>query len=224
MKVMIHACPERMWYVEQFLVPSLEGAEIRIWNDTEHRGNLRSCMDAFAACEGEGDTWHIQDDVLLCRDFLRKAGAFPAGVVVYGFCCEYFLDDPEIFGEVYMPDVWHSFQCVRIPDAWARECAEWYATRRWEWESMDLALPALEATNRGDDAFFREFLQCRHGEATAINARPNLAEHVDLLIGGSVLHQYRDYQARAYWWEDEDLVAALRYELRERRLGSWAVT
>ena len=222
MKVMIHAIPERMWYVEDYLAPSLAGAEIRIWNDAGRRGNLRSCMEAFAACEGEGETWHIQDDVLLCRDFLQRAGSFPAGVPVYGFCCEYFLDDPGVSGEVYMEDCWHSFQCVRIPDAWARECAEWVLSRQWERESFNLSLPAFEAAGEGDDTFFREYLLARHGTGTAINARPNLAEHVDLLLGGSSLHQYRDYQARAHWWEDGDLVAGLRYALRERRLGAWA--
>ena len=76
MKVLIHACPKRMWYVEGFLLPELkrQGAdEVEVWNDTEGKGNLRACMEAFAA-RGTGDegTWHIQDDVLLCRDFVER--------------------------------------------------------------------------------------------------------------------------------------------------------
>ena len=224
-KVMIHAVPERMWYVEGFLIPALErqGADaIRLWSDEDHRGNLRSCMDAFAACEGDGDTWHVQDDVLLCRDFVERARGFEPGTVIYGFCCPYFLDDPGQTGRVYMPAAWHSFQCVRIPDGFARECAEWYASAAWQSSPESAELVMLDATNTGDDGFFREFLLDRHGEGTAINAKPNLAEHVDLLLGGSVLHQYRDYPARATWWSDELLVAELRHELRERRLGSFA--
>ncbi len=53
MKVLIHTCPQRMWYVEAFLAPELErqGAdEVEIWNDAERKGNLRACMEAFAAC------------------------------------------------------------------------------------------------------------------------------------------------------------------------------
>lgn len=39
MKILIHACPERMWYVEGFLVPALRslGTEPAIWNDAERR-------------------------------------------------------------------------------------------------------------------------------------------------------------------------------------------
>ena len=224
LRVMIHACPGRMWYVDGFLVPSLraQGIEPRVWNDTDGRGCLGSCMAAFAACEGDGDTWHIQDDVLLCRDFTRSAGGIPEGEVVYGFACEYFTDDVGLTGRVYAPDAWHSFQCVRIPDAWARECAEWFGSRRWVSESDNLTLDALAAANEGDDTFFREYMLARHGESSVINLRPNLVEHVDLLLGGSVLHQWRDYRAASAYWPDPDLTGQLRAELKARRLGAWA--
>ena len=127
MKVMIHACPIRMWYVEGFLVPELErqGAdEITVWCDTEKQGNLRACMAAFSACTGDGGTWHIQDDVLLCRDFVKRCRAHDEGVV-YGFCNETFRDDPQQAGRLSVADAWHSFQCVRIPDSYARDCAAW---------------------------------------------------------------------------------------------------
>ena len=228
MRILIHAVPRRMWYVDEFLIPSLlaqgaDLAEVDVWLDDTGRGNLCSCMDAFAACpEDGGGTWHIQDDVLVCRDFVRRARELDEGVV-YGFCCLWFGDDPDQTGRAYMPDAWHSFQCVRIPDAWARECAEWYSSGAWETESPNMELPAHKAGNRGDDSFFREFLQCRHGDGTVFNCRPNLVEHVDLLLGGSGLHQYREYRATAHYFDDTDLVDQLRTELRARRLGSWAV-
>ena len=218
MEVLIHACPERMWYVEGYLIPELErqGADrIRVWNDAEKRGNLYACMEAFAAMEGDGATWHLQDDVLPCRDFVKRCRQHDAGVV-FGFCCEYFLDNPEICGPVYLEDAWHSFQCVRIPDPWARECAEWFFSGAWR-SSPCPELPVLKATNRGDDTFFREFLIERHGMETGENLKPNLVEHVDLLIGGSLLHQYRDYLARAYYWEDREALERLREWLRRRK-------
>lgn len=224
MTVLIHACPERMWYVEGFLIPALEAqgaGSIEIWNDEDHMGCLRSCMEAFAARTGDGGTWHIQDDVLISADFVRTARQYDDGVVC-GFACAYFTDDVEQTGRVYMPDAWHSFQCVRIPDPWARECAEWYFSGAWQAESLDPDLPALEAANKGDDGFFREFLLCRHGEGTVVNLKPNIVEHVDLLLGGSVLHPWREYRATAHWWTENDLTAQLRAELKARRLGSWA--
>lgn len=219
MQVVIHACPPRMWYVEEFMLPALraQGADrIEIWNDTAGRGNLLACMDCFAARpEGDGGAWHIQDDVLICRDFVERCRANDRGVV-YGFACEYFLDDPGQTGRVYVPDAWHSFQCVRIPDAWARECAAWYFSGQWV-ESPKPELYGLDAEGKGDDSFFHEFLECRHGGETVLNMAPNLVEHVDLLIGGSVLNQWRDYLARAHFWDDPELVRELREQLRERR-------
>ena len=100
MKILIHACPQRMWYVQEFLAPALQaqGAdEIEIWNDAEGRGNLASCMASFAARTGDGGTWHIQDDVLPCRDFVERCRQNDEGVV-YGFCNEQFTwpqDDGE---------------------------------------------------------------------------------------------------------------------------------
>ena len=49
MHYMIHACPQRMWYVEGFLIPSMKAQgiseeEITVWNDTEGKGNLFSSM------------------------------------------------------------------------------------------------------------------------------------------------------------------------------------
>ena len=74
-RYLIHACPRRMWYVEEYLIPSMlkQGiakGDIRVYNDKEGEGNLRACMKAFALCEGiPGGTWHLQDDVCICRNF-----------------------------------------------------------------------------------------------------------------------------------------------------------
>ena len=55
MRYMIHACPQRMWYVNDYLLPSLKAQgipeeEIAIWNDTEGKGTLFSCLESFKAC------------------------------------------------------------------------------------------------------------------------------------------------------------------------------
>jgi hypothetical protein len=208
MKVLIHACPKRMWYVEGFLVPELErqGADkIEVWNDTEGKGNLRACMEAFAAQSGEDGTWHIQDDVLLCRDFVERCRQHDEGVV-YGFCNEAFTDDPLQTGHVNVEDAWHSFQCVRIPDAYARECAAWL-----EGPGKTSGMYSIWIqSGKMDDDVFRTFLIDRHGRENVLNLKPNLVEHVDWIVGGSVLHPWRGYIARAHFWDDEDLVRELK--------------
>jgi hypothetical protein len=70
--------------------------------------------------------------------------------------------------------------------------------------------------NKGDDTFFHEFMACWHPYDVVENVRPNLVEHVDWLLGGSTLHHFRDYLARAEYWEDDELVEALRTQIRAR--------
>lgn len=218
MKFLIHACPDRLWYVNNYLIPSLRGqgaAEIRVWTDTEHAGNLRACMAAFASCDGDGGTWHLQDDVLICSDFVKRCADHDEGLI-YGFACANFDDRLEAFGRVYVEDAWHSFQCVRIPDRYARECAEWVLSEAWRKESGSAELPILWQLGKGDDTFFHEFIISRYGWETAYNARPNLVEHVDFVVGGSVLHPWRDYLARAAYWDEPELVQ----DLKRRMLGN----
>jgi hypothetical protein len=218
MQVMIHAVPERMWYVRDFLLPALTGQgipedHVRVWLDDEGKGNLIACMESFAALEGvPGGTWHLQDDVLVSSDFAARARENDEGVV-YGFCCRYFRDDPALAGTVYPPDAWHSFQCVRVPNDWAAACARWFFTDRWL-EAAEL-LPLARA-GKGDDSFFHTWLELYHGREPAVNLAPNLAEHVDWLIGGSVLHAWRDYFARSDAWAEPEAVEALREALKKR--------
>lgn len=225
MKILIHACPKRMWYVEEFLVPELraQGAkDIEIWNDEERKGNLKACMDSFAARKGDGGTWHLQDDVLPCRDFVKRCEEHDEGLV-YGFTCRNFNDRLDACGIVYMPDAWNSFQCVRIPDALARECAAWVRGKEWETESPETQLSTLWQLNKGDDTFFHEFMNCRHGTEIALNLKPNLVEHVDWLIGGSAIGHWRDFLARSEFWEDAALVEELRVKIRKRKTDGMSI-
>ena len=131
MEIMIHACPSRMWYVNDYMIPSLieQGIprkEIVVWNDADGMGNLKSCMLSFAECaKYEGDTWHLQDDVLICRDFTERID-IEEDVVVCGFCHTLF----EPFNRPmpgYAPAVfmYNSFPCIRIPNRIAGEFVEW---------------------------------------------------------------------------------------------------
>ena len=215
MKILIHACPQRMWYVRDFLIPMLQeqGAEqIEVWNDIHQKGNLRSCMDSFAARIGDGGTWHIQDDVLPCRDFVKRCEEHDEGLV-YGFCCRNFNDRLDAGGEVYVCDAWHSFQCVRIPDAYARDCARWFYASEWTNNCIP-EIPILFARKQGDDTFFHEYININHGYETALNLKPNLVEHLDWLLGGSSLQKWRDYIARAEFFEDLDLVDELSERIK----------
>lgn len=202
---MIHACPKRMWYVEGYLVPKLveQGIpkkSIVVWNDETGKGNLISCMEAFKWC-GENPvkdgTWHLQDDALPSADFAKaaKAAEKETGGVICGFQIKYIARGGRgrcrnytQYGLVPVtksgwPSKWWSFQCVRIPDQIAGECAEWFYEEAVHAEEMRSRLES----GKNDDWFFSVFLMRRHPEDTVLCLVPNVVEHIADLIGGSSL-------------------------------------
>lgn len=218
MRVMIHACPDRMWYVNDFLVPDLTDqgvTEITVWNDERRQGNLQSCMAAFASCTGDGGTWHIQDDVLIAGDFAERAEAAQGDKIVCGFVSDAYGPDPNHKGTVYMPDMWNSFPCIYIPNLVAEEFVEWFREDAWKVDAGPQAF-ALYDIGMGDDWFFREFILARHGWETAVNLAPCLVEHVDWLVGGSVANRYRGFLTRASWFPDADRVEQLQNRINKR--------
>lgn len=217
---MIHACPQRMWYVEEFLLPSMlaQGIlarDIEIRNDTDGRGNLTMCMESFRDCgKRTGGTWHLQDDVILSRDFAERTGkGFDPELVTCGFACRNFGPGMQESGKVPTVFMWYSFQCVYIPNRIAGECAEWFysqAVRRSAYETKI-------AENRHDDWFFRQFMLERDPDGRVVNLRPNLADHIDYLIGGTIINPLRRIQVnRAEFFPDGDLVEELERKLADR--------
>ena len=218
MRYMIHACPQRMWYVREHLIPSMEAQgilpqELTVWNDTDGKGNLFSCMESFRACgEREGGTWHLQDDVIVSRNFAEKTRAHDEGVVC-GFGCQNFGPSMQERGLVHVIFMWYSFQCIRIPSELAGECAEWFFT-----DAMHRTQYAAQVVDRRhDDWFWREFLLERHRDGWVTNLAPNLVDHVDFLIGGTLINQQRNLQInRAAFFTDRDLVEELERKIKDR--------
>ena len=50
----------------------------------------------------------------------------------------------------------------------------------------------------------------------AINLNPNIVDHIDYLIGGTVNSSKRSMQIRSRFWQDEYLVEELEKKLKER--------
>lgn len=218
MRYMIHACPQRMWYVNDFLIPSMrvQGIpedEITVWNDTEGKGNLFSCMEAFRACgEREGGTWHIQDDVILSRDFAEKTRAHDEGVVC-GFGCRNFGPFMDNVGRAPARFMWYSFQCIRIPDELAGECSKWFFDEAVNWPRYTMWV----AERKHDDSFWRDFILERHGDLWVTNLSPNIVDHIDYLMGGTTINRLRSAKInRSACFPDEDLVEALAEQLKNR--------
>lgn len=197
MRYMIHAYPGRMWYVEGYLVPKLKSLGIRardivVWNDDGGKGNLLSCVEAFAWCgahKTKSGTWHLQDDVVPCHDFGKRTKE--ADGVVCGFRADNLkgtrrsrLGAWNAGGTVKPADMWWSFQCIHIPDDLAGECALWF----YETSSRDAACAEYLTKRTGDDSFFRAFLMTKHPTMDVTQVSPNLVTHIAELIGGSTVN------------------------------------
>ena len=217
MRIMIHAAPQRMAYVEGYLVPELrrQGAkDITVWMDREGKGNLVSCLESFASLRAvPGGTWHLQDDALPAADFVRRAEAHDSGIVC-GFCCRDFNHGRgcDKDGLQRAREMWYSFQCLRVPNGTAAAFADWAYSVREEPIYRD-----WWATGKRDDAFWRAFVQNRIPGVTVLNLAPNLVEHVDFLIGGSLINRGRAIAVlRSSRWEDKGELDSLKEWLRDR--------
>lgn len=214
---MIHACLKRMWYVNDFIIPSMleqgiDRGDIEVWLDEKREGCLKACMECFREVSKRGSgRWHLQDDILISADFAEKTREFDDGIVA-GYCNDEFGPDVAVSGRCPAVFLWNSFPCIRLPDEIAGECVEWVyneATKRPKYQTWF-------ASGKRDDSFFHDFLDEVHERDWYYNLKPNIVEHVDFLIGGSVANKYRGHQSRASFWTDENRVEELKARLATR--------
>lgn len=217
-KYMIHAVPKRMWYVENYLIPSMleQGInrdDIRIHNDILKENNLTACMHAFQEVDtSETGTWHLQDDVIISHDFKEQTDKYNHGIVC-GFKSMY--DGENEAGDVPATKMWFSFLCIRIPNLVARGCAKWVLNyiignpiyKEW-WEN-----------GKNDDMLFRKYVWENYPNERAFNIAPNIVDHIDYLIGGTVNSSKRIVQIRSKHWTDEYLVDRLAKQLEKDNHG-----
>ena len=213
----IHACPQREWYVNDYLIPSMleQGIpreNIEVWLDDTHMGNLISCMKCFEHYGTKGGgRWHLQDDVCISSDFAEKTAQYDDGIV-----CGFFRHDWQCMqarhGSVPAVFMWNSFQCVRIPDELAGECAEWFfLDAAWR----DTYKEQVQE-NKYDDSMFYDFIIEKHLELRVQNLKPSIVDHIDFLLGGSIVNEWRGYIARGEYWEDTEAFNRMKDKLAHR--------
>ena len=212
---LIHTYPKRLWYVQEHLIPSMVAQgipreNIDIYNDEKGEGNLRACLNAFAMCEGDGGTWHLQDDVCICKDFKERTEWYDHGLVC-GFSSLLYDGNIEAKkGAVSRENMWFSFPCIRIPNEWARECAKWVS-------EQIIGNPVYEKYWKkgvNDDWCFRQYLGAFHKDCVALNIMPCLVDHVDYLLGGGSGGK-RSRPVRAQYWDSPELVKELEGKINE---------
>lgn len=203
--------------MNDFLIPSMleQGIppdNIEVWMDDKGMGNLISCMRCFEEYGKRGSgRWHLQDDVCISSDFKEKTEQYDDGQVSGFFRADWQGLFPRS-GWVPAVYMWNSFQCIRIPDAWAGECAEWFFT---DAAYRDIYKENVE-NNRGDDSFYYDFVCERHLDEEVLNLDPSIVEHIGHLIGGSVVNEWRDCIPTGDLWQDDESLEKLKIKLAAR--------
>lgn len=214
MKYIIHACPARMWYVDGILVPDMKkqgikASDIIVWNDSDGLGNLQSWL---ASCQyildkygNEPGIWHLQDDVVIASTF--KAEAEKAdNMIVNGFVSIKFNKIRyTLKGEQRVLNHWNSFPCMYIPMKYINGFLKW-------WDKVGQFDPNYQSRieeNKADDYLFWAYMRRVRRLDHVINLAPNIADHIDYMMGGSVVNPQRTENAVSAWWEEPELLAEL---------------
>lgn len=216
MKYLIHACTKRLKYVENYLIPSMvnqgiDGDNISVYIDKYEEGCLESCMHAFMSVDKEGDTWHLQDDVIICSDFKERTEEDYEEDIVCGYCYE--KDGKKDYvGIVSLDQMWYSFPCIRISNKIARSCAKWY----FNYAKFANEFHIWVKLKKYDDSIFDVYLERNWPDVRVLNLKPNIVDHIDYLIGGSLANVIREErETHAAYFEDNYLVEELMRTLNE---------
>ena len=212
---MIHGCLNRKEYMDKYLIPSLveQGISknhiIRIL-DVNREGCLAMYKKAYSILRDMFDTdagvWHIQDDVIISRTFKEMTESHDEGVVC-GFCSGWFYDKTP--GGVCTPkDMWYSSPCIRIPVGLSTQFIEWLD------KCTDKNVLDHIEQNKGEDYLFKLFLKQVYPDMPVLNLVPNLVDHVDYLLGWSVVNRQRGQKiVRSSYWEEHYRTEALKMRL-----------
>ena len=220
MKYMIHACKKRLWYVDNFLIPSMQSQGIRdndiiLWNDNSGKGNLYmflKSMEAIAELLPANEAvWHLQDDVMISSDFKGVTEACSKDSVCNGFCAF----ERSHFGYIGWQNPkcrWLSFQATQIPVRYCAGFIDW-----WEDEILRKNREARRRKeNKHDDHFFWLYMTEVHPNDRILNIAPNIVQHIDYMLGGSVLDNETERRiSKARYWRESEAEERLSEQIKQ---------
>jgi hypothetical protein len=96
--------------------------------------------------------------------------------------------------------MWFSFPCIRIPTNILTDFTTWANGNLWQSKYFK----ANVRRNKADDLIFREWLYDNYPSMSHLNLAPNIVNHIDKYIGGTVCNKQRDpdYDTMSIFWED----------------------
>lgn len=219
MRFIVRCFYPRMWYVNNFLIPSLERQNIHpdVIMDDGRMGNLRGfvyTMDYIARLYPPNDaTWVLQDDVLISSRFADVARSVNKDVLTCAFASKLGDGDRVKFtGFQPMRRSWMSFQAIMIPNRYCAPFVEWFDTVV---KKGDFFRKYYES-NKADDFFFQRFLWEKYPNDKVLNLCPNIVEHVDGIIGDSYCNPQKIGRNVSKYWFENDLKNKLKEDV-----GRW---
>lgn len=201
---LIHTFPSRLWYVEGYLIPSMKAQgitdeQIIVYNDKNRDGELISFLKSLEATKDK-DIWHIQDDVIISSKFKEVTETHNEGIVC-GFCNSYSTGQS---GTVLVWDMWYSMPCIRIPSSIAQHFLTWMRS-----PEVNKKYQNYFRDNKHDDIFLQFFLRENYATMRVENIAPNIVNHIDYLIGGSLINKDRPKtipETMSSYWEEPQLL------------------
>ena len=138
----------------------------------------------------------------------------PEHKILCGYCTKrYQKEGVKVIGKVKPKDMWMSFPCIYIPNYIAHLFVKWVRTKASENETYKKWI----STGKYDDSLFKVFVSLKYDQNYEVeNLKPHLVDHIDFLLGGSLVSPNREVQTRAEYFEDQDLVDELIFEMRNR--------
>lgn len=222
-KVMIHACEDRIEYVNDFLVPLLIKSGVKTDNIevyTDHGdGCLKSYIKAFSSLQNVWDfTWHLQDDVLPTLNFSKWAFALEElydDWIICGFGNKEFYNSESPWYAKNGAEMFYSFPCIGIPNFVALNFVEWYDKIK-----NDPKYQQWIVHNKFVDYLFKLYIgdNTKH-KYNIVNFRPCLVEHVDEFVGGSTINKQRGVPAKAIQFKDDEAMEILKEWYRRKKNG-----
>lgn len=216
MRYLIHSCQNRKWYVDKYIVPSLisQGIpkdKICVFTDDKGLGNLEAFKKSIKLF-GADDYWHLQDDILISSHFKDQTEILLSEdhpEVICGFACKACTNSAPGFNKPM--NMWYSFPCIYISKKLIHEFIGWLDYKA----ATKVPDCFWVRDHRGDDALFRNFLIYYYPNMDIYNLAPNLVNHVDYLLGGSLANKQRDpkIDLTAEFWAEPELLTKLEEEL-----------
>lgn len=191
----------------------IKNEDILLFIDTDSIGCLQSCITVFSNAPNRDmndGIWYLQDDVVICGDFKELTERYDKGLVC-GYC--YDLDlKKNVVGEVTPRDYWYSFPCIRIPNKIARDFVDWFYTDAVNNREYSIWIKS----KKYDDSMFDIYMKDYYPDYVGLNLKPNLVDHIDYLIGGSIINSTRDQkETHAVYFECSQLVDKLAKKLQK---------